>query len=136
MTEKLNKNLYDITNIKQLGWINCDRFARLEQKTSITYTIDPKDSITYAHVYLVYKDINSVVDNVFYDTQTTGTRDFDNSPIGYKARLIAVTNRNGELLACKMDMTIANNQHTLIVWKKTTPEELNSYFDPGNNWGQ
>ncbi len=135
-TKKLNESLYDITSIKTLGWINCDRLYPEAVKTNITYTIAAADTIHVAHVFLVYKELNSVIESTFYNTTSDGTRHFDNIPIGYKARLIAVANRNNELLACKMDITISKDQHTMIVWKKTTPEALNSYFDVNSNWGQ
>ena len=135
-TKTLNESLYDITSMKKLGWINCDRFYKEKERTSITYTISPKDSISYARVFLVYKDINAVVDDIFVNIDGSGTRYFQNAPIGYKGRLIAVTNKNNELMVCKMDITVVKNQNTLIVWKKTTTDELNGYFDPNNNWGQ
>jgi hypothetical protein len=139
-SKKLNESLYDITNIKSFGWINCDRLYPQAVKTNITYTIAPKDSILVAHVYLVFKEFNSMVNSLFMrynyaEEANNGTRSLENCPVGYHVRLIAVTNRNNELLTCKMDLTIENNQHTLIVWRKTTPEELNSYFDIKNNWG-
>ena len=135
-SQKLNENLYDITNIKTLGWINCDRLYPDAEKTNITYTIDPKDSITYARVYIVYRQINSVISYNFFNNESTGTRYLDGVPVGYQARMIAVAVRNDELLTSKMDMTVVKNQHSMIQWKKTTTEELNSYFDPNNNWGQ
>ncbi len=134
-SKKLNESLYDITNIKKLGWINCDKLFPDVVRTNITYTINPKDSIAIAYVYLVYKDINTFINNMFNNRMESGTRYFENIPIGYQARLIAVANRNNELLTCKMDLTIVKDQHTLILWKKTTPEELNSYFDVKSNWG-
>ncbi len=134
-TQKLNASLYDITSIRQLGWINCDRFSTAD-KTNISYTIDPKDSIYYARVFIVYKQINSVVAYSFFNTEVTGTRELAGLPIGYQARMIATANKNGELVTSKMDVTIVNNQQTVFKWRKTTTEELNSYFDAGNNWGQ
>ncbi len=133
---KLNEKLYDIANIRQLGWVNIDRYAESRTITSITYTINPKDSILVANIYLVYKDFNVTNTYFYYSGTDNGTRGLSGTPIGFKARFIAVSCRNGELLACKMDMTIQENQHTLIRWKKTTREELKGYFDVNNNWGQ
>ncbi len=137
---RLDRQLYDIVNISQLGFVNVDKLDRTAARTNITYTVDPKDSVTYAKIYLIYVDINSVVTTTFFNGEDykkkNGTRDFNDIPIGYKARLLAVTSKNNELYACKMDLTIVKDQHTLIRWKKVSKQELNDYFDVNNNWGQ
>lgn len=135
-SNRLTKSLYDITNIKKLGWANIDNLEAITSRTNITYTIDPKDSVTVARIYLIYKDINSTRTEMYFNNEINGTRALNYIPVGFRVRLLAVTNRNDELLVCKMDLTTVNDQHTLIKWKKASPEELNSYFDVKNNWGQ
>jgi hypothetical protein len=54
-------NLYQSVELKQLGWINCDRFYDVKNRTNLHYAFTSKDSFTCASVYLVFKDMNSLM---------------------------------------------------------------------------
>ncbi|MBX2906936.1 MAG: hypothetical protein KF744_12910 [Taibaiella sp.] len=133
-SQKLSESLYDIVSLRQLGWVNCDKFT--SGSTTIRYTINPADSILVADVFLIFKGYNSVVKEIFINNTSSGTRTIDRVPIAMQVRLVAVAHRKGQLLASKMDMTIVEGQHTGIDWKPVSPQELDSYFRVNENWGQ
>jgi hypothetical protein len=127
--DKLNNTLYDLAEVRQLGWVNVDKYYKGEDRANITYTIARKDSITYANVYLIFKDINAMVSNSFYGMDDIPTQSFGNMPVGKKARIVAVTYRKDRLLSCNLDITTAPDQHTHIIWQPTTEAELKNLFD-------
>ena len=127
--EKFDTEVYNIISINELGWINCDKFLDENNLINIGYAIDPKDSITFAQFYLVYKSINSVSGEFYYSNEKTNTRYFNNTPMGYEVRLIALAFKNNEILTYKLDLTTTNNLQLPIVLKKTTTDELNKLFD-------
>lgn len=132
--KKLSETLYDIVSIRQLGWINVDKFT--SGSTTIRYTINPADSVLVADVFLVFRGLNAVVKDMFINDIPTGTREFKNIPIGRQVRIVAVAHRNGELVASRMDMTTVEGQNTALDWKPVSEQVLDSYFRIEDNWGQ
>ncbi len=104
---KIAQKVYDETELTKLGWINCDRFLETELKTDLYVSFSPNDSLKYANVYLIFKDINSVIQADFYSDESP---QFDNLPIGYKTKLIAYTVKNEKILAYSKDLTISKGQ--------------------------
>ena len=70
-----------------LGWINCDRFYDSEETISMKFRIDGGESDKPYSVYLIFKDINSVLP--IYKV-TNGTYESPMIPVGEKATLFAV----------------------------------------------
>lgn len=124
-TLKLNDKLYKTIELQQLGWINCDRFYDAPIQTDLHYAFN--DSIKAANVYLVFKDINSVMHNIFgfYDIYD---RTFSNIPVGARTKLIAVTVKNGKTYTYKSDLTIKTNEKIQLNLKETTAEDVAKLF--------
>jgi len=76
-----DKYLLEVTD---LGWINCDRFIQVEEKTPLMVSMDTTQAPS---VKLVFKDINSVMSG-YYDS-STNKYVFTGIPVGQKATLIA-----------------------------------------------
>lgn len=72
----------NILQSSKFGWINCDRFLRLDNLTTVKISYD---TVFKPSAYLIFKDINSIMP-CFYE-KTHGK--FINLPIGYEATLIA-----------------------------------------------
>lgn len=104
---KVSQKAYDEIGIAKLGWINCDRFLEVEEKADLYANFNPQDSIKNANVYLVFKDITSVIQAYYYSDKSL---QFENMPVGYKARLIAYTVKVEKVFAYSTDLTITKGQ--------------------------
>ena len=118
---KITQKLYDEVGINRLGWINCDRFLELGNKTQLYVDFNPKDSIKSANIYLVFKDINSVIQDYFYSDKLP---QFDNLPIGYKIRLIAYTIKNEKVFAYSNDLILTKEQKLTLDLKEITEKDF------------
>lgn len=104
-----------------LGWINCDRFYDAEETITMKFSIDEGDSDTPYSVYLIFKDINSVLP--IYKI-TNGTYQTPKIPKGAKATLLAikVTDKSENKLAFQ-DITIDEN--TVVNLKSSVIKKAN-----------
>jgi len=104
-----------------LGWINCDRFYNEEKTITMKFSIDEGDSDTPYSVYLIFKDINSVLP--IYKI-TNGTYQTPKIPKGAKATLLAikVTDKSENKLAFQ-DITIDEN--TVVNLKSSVIKKAN-----------
>lgn len=121
--------LYKAIEIKQFGWINCDRFIKSENNTNLYYAFNSKDSITSANIYLVFNDINSVMQNGYFSFKDfKHLSRFQNIPIGSNTQLIAFSVKNGKTYTYKTDLVIKENLKVELTLKESTPEELENLF--------
>jgi hypothetical protein len=123
---KVEQKVYDAINIQSFGWINCDRFLEIEDKTEFLVKINPSDSIIYANVYLVFKDINSVMQQYYCckGTAKDNSVTFEGLPVGYKTRLFAYSVKDEKIYAFASDVTISKNQKLEIAMKYVTEQEF------------
>lgn len=117
----LSQKIYNEIGITKLGWINCDRFLEVEDKTDLYASFNPKDSIKNANVYLVFKDINSVIQVLYYADKSP---QFENMPVGYKARLIAYTVKDEKVFAYSNDFTITKGQKLTLDLKEISEKDF------------
>lgn len=118
---KIAQKLYDEIGISKMGWINCDRFLEVENITELYVDFNSKDSIKSANIYLVFKDINSVIQGHFYSDKSP---QFDNLPIGYKTRLIAYTIKNEKVFAYSNDLTVTKGQKLTLNLKEISDKDF------------
>lgn len=116
----LAEKVYKAIQLNQFGWINCDRFYDIQDKTDLLFTFNDKDSMISANIYLVFKDINSVMQTCYF---SFGDREFNsgfqNIPIGAKTQLIAFSIKNGKTYTYKSDLTIKANETIHLTLKET-----------------
>lgn len=117
----VSQKVYNEIGISKLGWINCDRFLEVEDKTELYASFNPKDSIKNANVYLIFKDINSVIQAYYFADKSP---QFENMPVGYKARLIAYTVKDEKVFAYSTDLTIAKGQKLTLDLKEITEKDF------------
>lgn len=117
----VSQKVYDEIGLRQLGWINCDRFLEVENKTDFYANFNPQDSVKNANVYLVFKDINSVIQACYYSDKSP---QFENMPIGYKARLIAYTVKDEKVFAYSNDLTITKGQKLILNLKEIDEKDF------------
>lgn len=121
---QLHQKIYDAINLKSFGWINCDRFMEVHDKTDILVTFDPSVDIPFANLYLVFKDINSVMQS-YYNKQYSHLKgSFQNIPIGYKVRLVAYTIKDRQILTYSQDITVKSKDNITIKLKPTSESEF------------
>jgi hypothetical protein len=117
----VSQKVYDEIGISKLGWINCDRFWEVENTTELYASFNPQDSIENANVYLVFKDINSVIQAYYYSDKSP---QFENMPVGYKARLIAYTVKDEKVFAFSTDLTITKGQKLTLNLKEISDKDF------------
>ncbi|MDB5279242.1 MAG: hypothetical protein JWR61_4197 [Ferruginibacter sp.] len=117
----VSQKVYDEIGISKLGWINCDRFLEADNTTELYATFNPQDSVKNANVYLVFKDINSVIQASYYSDKSP---QFENMPIGYKARLIAYTVKDEKVFAYSTDLTITKGQKITLHLKEINDKDF------------
>lgn len=122
---RVEQKLYEAVNIQSFGWINVDRFLEVENRTEFFVRVNPSDSVVNANVYLVFKDINSVTQQYYYQgTAKDNSVKFEGLPVGYKTRLIAYTVKDEKAYAFASDLTISKNQKLDIAFKPVTEQEF------------
>jgi len=117
----VSQKVYDEIGISKLGWINCDRFWEVENTTELYASFNSQDSIKNANVYLVFKNINSVIQAYYYSDKSP---QFENMPIGYKARLIAYTVKDEKVFAYSTDLTITKGQKLTLNLKEINDKDF------------
>ncbi|MBK9485177.1 MAG: hypothetical protein IPO01_08150 [Chitinophagaceae bacterium] len=117
----VSQKVYDKIGISKLGWINCDRFLDVDNTTELYATFNPQDSVKNANVYLVFKDINSVIQAYYYSDKSP---QFENIPIGYKARLIAYTVKDEKVFAYSTGLTITKGQKLTLNLKEINDKDF------------
>ncbi|MGX7666724.1 hypothetical protein [Flavobacterium pedocola] len=126
----LENKVYKAINLKQFGWINCDRFYDIPKKTDLLYAFDEKESVSNATVYLIFKDMNSVMQNSFISVKNKNYNSvFRDIPVGAKTQLIAFSIKNGKTYAYKTALTIKPKESIKLTLKETSQDEIEKLFD-------
>lgn len=116
--KELNKVDKMILKSGELGWINCDRFYKFENKTDLIVEIDTAYKPV---VRLVFKDINAIMPGYY----TQDKKIILNAiPVGQKATLIAFSLINDEPYFVSKDIVINKDQKENITLIKTTMKTL------------
>lgn len=124
----LADKLYKAINLEQFGWINCDRFYDIPDKTTLQYVFNDKDSVASANIYLVFKDSNSLMHNLYFSDGSKMPLEFQNVPVGVHTRLIVFSIRNGKVYAYKSDLTIKANEKIQLNLKETNEKQIEKLF--------
>lgn len=122
---KLYKKVYAAINISSFGWINCDRFPDIKNKTDLFVKFNSIDSVYTAEIYLVFKDINSVMQSYYVSYRNNTINDgFVNIPVGCKVRLVAYTIKKEKVYSYSSDLTIADKQTITLAMKETNEQNF------------
>ncbi len=124
------KAIKRVMSIKKFGWINCDRFFEIQNKTDLFVNFKTADSINLANIYLIFKDINSVMQsNYLSNNDKKVNSEFKNIPIDSKVQLIAFTIKNDKILSYSADIIVKDKQNFTITMKETNDAELKKLFN-------
>ncbi len=127
--KEINNTMYKAMNLTQLGWINCDRFYEMQNITKLTISFDKKDEIESAMLFLVFKDIKSVIKNYYITSNTIDNSVFANIPVGQKVKLVSITVKNNEVYTHQEELTIDVNKTIIIKHKKSNSTEIKKLFE-------
>ncbi|UII26889.1 hypothetical protein LVD15_00185 [Fulvivirga maritima] len=129
VNKSLDSKLYKVIELENIGWINCDRFIDFKEKTDLI--VELKDStITTCNIYLVFNEINSVLQNHYYsknDKKYGNT--FKNIPVGSSVNLIAISNHHGQLRSYRSKIKITEGLTRIIELKKCPESEIAELFN-------
>jgi hypothetical protein len=123
--DEVYDKVYKPIELNQLGWINCDRFYDFTDNKNLQIAINRKDSIVSSQLFLVFKNINSVVSSRYYNI---GGRimnaGFPNLPKGAKVQLLAISYKNGRIFTHKSNLIITKDETVNLTFKMTSPKEF------------
>lgn len=122
---EIHSKVFETMKLKSFGWINCDRFIDFPDKTNITIEMAPKDSIKSANLYLVFSDINSIMQADYYIGKKYSYNDgFRNVPVGRTVRIIAYSVKNDKILTYSADIKIKQNENLTLDFKPTSDADF------------
>jgi hypothetical protein len=112
---------YFVLSASQLGWINCDRFAKEEKTTDyVVHVPDPANS----SVSMVFEDLNSVLKGSLEGNQIV----FHDVPLGKKVKLIGITSRGNQPTMSQGIASTKEKSARLKDFKPFTVNELEAVF--------
>lgn len=103
----------------QLGWINCDEFYDVENKTDVIVYVDT----TYRpSVRMVFDNISSVMGG--YYNQRAGTVTFSGIPVGESIRLVGYSIMDGNAFMANHSVVVSDNLKQDLKLVATTKQEM------------
>lgn len=129
INKSLDSKLYKVIRLENLGWINCDRFINVKEKTDLI--VELKDTtITTCNIYIVFDEINSVMQNHYYSQNNKKHGNtFKNVPVGSSVNLIAISNHHGQLKSFRSRVQIKEGLTRIIELKKCSESEIAELFN-------
>ena len=126
MKEELfvSSTLYEEMQIQKLGWINCDRFLNATSTTDLIVNTNKKDSILFASIFLVFQDLNSLIQDNYYSGETNIIH---NNPVGSKVTLLAVSIKRGKIYSSKQNFTV-NKDFISLTFVPREENEVRNLF--------
>jgi hypothetical protein len=127
---ELADKLYADIELSNLGWINCDRFLEIENKTDLIVNFSPSEKINTANIYLIFKDINSVMQTYcINDNEKFNNNTFKNIPIGANVRLVAYTLKENKIFTYSSNMKIKENETLTLAMKETNSNDFKTLIN-------
>ena len=118
---------YSPSSVRQLGWINCDRFYQNNQQIEVELDLPitfNKGSIQY---FLIFQSFNGLM-NGKVDCNAAAKITLGNLPANQPVTLIAFTKNNGEVFQCKEEFIIGKNKTLKPNFKNISAEEMSKIF--------
>lgn len=115
---------YDITAVQQLDWINVDRFIDNPNPVTMNVLYDSNDNIEFARIYLIMKDINSVLIESYYKNEENQKTIFKNIPNNKSFRVLVITKIDKQNYIFDEDLKASKDLNIHVKLKAVTEEEL------------
>jgi hypothetical protein len=134
VTDSLPTSYYDaskyIFSVTKLGWINCDRFYSIPNKTTIEVQLTNIGDMAHTEAYLVFKDINSVAS--FHEHSSAGQFISNDIPVGESVTIVAFSLKEGKQYFVMKEITITENLLVNMNLAETSENALRSALESLN----
>lgn len=122
--------LYPEIEFGNLEWINVDKFLEVENKTDLMINFPPSEKINSANIYLIFRDINSVMQEYYFDENEEKTNTtFQNIPVAANVKLIAYTLKDNKIFTYSSNMTIKQNETLSLIMNETNEKDFKKLFN-------
>jgi hypothetical protein len=121
---KEEANTYSQVELKNFGWINCDRFISDELPLINTIVKFENDSISQVKTILVFKDINSVLETVASNEKGRFVAKLDNIPKDKKVSVLSIGVQSEKCFYNEQEVTIGNQTEIAVTLREITKGEL------------
>lgn len=122
----LAATLYDQIQVSQLGWINCDRFLNQQNIIDLAYKMGEGESVKAAKVFVVFRDINSIMEGVF---TAGGESNFVRRiPSGATVTAVALSIRDKKVLLSKVTTKTNAAEPIVFNMREASENELKNLF--------
>jgi hypothetical protein len=122
--DTLMAKVYEATEIRSFGWINCDRFYNNPIST-LAITFNPKDSVSSANIFFVFLDIKSLLHHYYIRGQAGNYNGILKPiPVGTKMKLIVYTIKNDKVLAYSSDITTKAEEEIVPTLKEIKEKDF------------
>ncbi|MDF2455401.1 MAG: hypothetical protein K0R51_1394 [Cytophagaceae bacterium] len=122
--EDASKYIFSVT---KLGWINCDRFYSIPNKTKIDVSFTNRGEMDQTTAYLVFKNINSVAR--FYERSSDGVLRSGEIPIGETVTIVAFSLKNGKEHFGLKEITTSENLNVVIDLTEGSEDEIRTALE-------
>ncbi len=119
--------LYNAVDIKNFGWINCDRFYNSPDVAPVIVQLP--ENITSALVYIAFSDINSILSLNYYDGMEAV--ESQNIPVGQQIEVMAMTQGKNatDYEFARTTITVGSDNVVALQPKPTPKDEIQRQFD-------
>ncbi len=112
-----------IVSTSRLGWINCDRFLKMEEEEKMELNF--ADTYKGKDYYLVFKDIKSLI----RPRKENGRIIFGGMPIGAEVKLVSLEVKNNECFLASQDLTLGSNNEIDLQHRKVGLTEVREFLE-------
>ncbi|MEY3444170.1 MAG: hypothetical protein RLZZ519_2451 [Bacteroidota bacterium] len=119
--------LYKAVDIKNFGWINCDRFYNESNVAPVIVELPEK--ITSAIVYIAFSDINSILSLNYYDGMEAV--ESQNIPVGQQIEVMAMTQGKNSIgyEFARTTITVGSDNVVALEPKPMAKADIQKQFD-------
>ncbi|GAB2827723.1 hypothetical protein [Ferruginibacter profundus] len=108
---------YNFT-VKNMGWINCDKFYRYDNKTDFVLNLPADVEADKFVTQIVFTSIRSVMPGQFYKNKIG----FMNIPANMPVYVVGLGERNGKVVSFMQPLKTSANDVSITSLDETTPE--------------
>ena len=118
---------YAASDIKNLGWINCDRFYQYQQQTEVELELPIAFNNSNINYFIIFKSFNGLMNGKLIPDEDSKII-LKKMPVGEKITLLAFTKSQGVIYQSKEDFKIEKNKKISPQFKTITEEDLKKMF--------
>lgn len=118
---------YAPSEVKQLGWINCDRFYKDPQSAEVPVEMPYTLNNTDVQYFLIYKSFNGLMSGQL-SKNNKGQYTLSKLPQGQAVTLVAFAKSNGQLFQCREDFVIKAGEKLKPAFTAVSAEEMKKIF--------